>query len=210
MTTATGSRPPRQRYARGEGERLRTDLLEAAAELMAEHGSIDGISLRAVARRAGVSPTAVYRHFDDHVDLLSDAVTFCWRNFRDALVAAAAEADDAFDSFARMGVAYVEFAQHHPGQYRVMFSNRIAVDGSDGAVAESTFEMLVGSVAAMLSALGDDRDAGFVAMQVQTWIHGIVDLRSCHPTMDWPRTADLLDGIAVALGLGPDAAIESS
>ncbi len=137
-------------------------------------------------------------------------MTFCWSNFRDALVAASAEADDAFDAFGRMGIAYVEFAQSHPGQYRVMFSNRIALAGSDDAVAESTFEMLVESVAAMLSALGDDRDPGFVAMQVQTWIHGIVDLQSCHPTMNWPQTTDLLDGIAVALGLGRDASIESS
>ncbi|MGB3737621.1 MAG: helix-turn-helix domain-containing protein, partial [Ilumatobacter sp.] len=52
----------RQRNPRGEGDQLRTDLLEAGADLIAEHGSVDGISLRAVARRTGVSPTAVYRH----------------------------------------------------------------------------------------------------------------------------------------------------
>jgi hypothetical protein len=47
---------PRQRYARGEGAKLRVDLLNAAAELMATHESTEAISLRAAARRASVSP----------------------------------------------------------------------------------------------------------------------------------------------------------
>ena len=72
----------RQRNARGEGERLRIELLEAAADLMATHGDIESISLRAVAREAGVSATAVYRHFDDHHDLLRESVEYCWTNFR--------------------------------------------------------------------------------------------------------------------------------
>ena len=54
----------RQKSARGQGDRLRRDLLEAAANLMATHGDIESVSLRAVAREAGVSATAVYRHVD--------------------------------------------------------------------------------------------------------------------------------------------------
>ena len=95
MATSTVDSAPapaeRQRYARGEGDKLRTDLIDAATDLMATHGSIDGISLRAVARRAGVSPTAVYRHFDDHLDLLRESVADCWKHFYEIMIDAARE-----------------------------------------------------------------------------------------------------------------------
>ena len=64
--------PAGRRSARGEGDKLRAELLDAPT--MATHGDIDSISLRAVARRAGVPATAVSRHFDNHLDLLREAV----------------------------------------------------------------------------------------------------------------------------------------
>ncbi|MEL6891265.1 MAG: TetR/AcrR family transcriptional regulator [Actinomycetota bacterium] len=196
----------RERYARGEGDRLRVDLLDAAAELMAEHGSIEGISLRAVARRAGVSPTAVYRHFDDHVDLLQDSVTHCWTNFRSALASSIDPDLDPFVNFERMGRAYIAFALDHPGQYRVMFSNRIAPGGDLESVGSSAFQMLVDHVKTMLDTRSDTRDPFFVAVQVHTWIHGIVDLISSHPGLAWPSVDELLDGLEHALALAPPSA----
>ncbi|MEM1332098.1 MAG: TetR/AcrR family transcriptional regulator [Actinomycetota bacterium] len=200
---SSGNTITRERYARGEGDRLRVDLLDAAAELMAEHGSVEGISLRAVARRAGVSPTAVYRHFDDHVDLLADSVTHCWTNFRDALATSFESRDDPFTTFREMGRAYVDFALERPGQYRVMFSNRVSPGDDRDSVGASAFEMLVDVVRQMLDARHDDRDPRFVAAQVHTWIHGIVDLIGCHPENDWPDVEQLLVGLDEALALTP-------
>jgi len=57
------------------------------------------------------------------------------------------------------------------------------------------------NVTAMLVAHDDDRDPWFVAAQLQTWIHGVVDLCGSHPDMDWPDTGTLLDGLQEALGL---------
>lgn len=201
---ATPQGAPRQRYARGEGDRLRQDLLESAADLMAKHGDIDGISLRAVARDAGVSATAVYRHFDDHLDLLRESVEYCWGHFRSTLSAASESSDDPFVRFRAMGDAYVQFALEHPGQYRVLFSNKIDLGVEGGPVGISAFHLLVDNVADMLRVLDDDRDPFFVAVQVHTWMHGIVDLVGCHPAMAWPPTERLLDGLGKALGLdGP-------
>lgn len=197
----SSSSPPRQRNARGEGDRLRTDLLDAAAELMATHGTVEGISLRAVARRAGVSATAVYRHFDDHTALLREAVDYCWQNFLDMLTTAQLGASDPFDAFERSGRGYAQFAAEHQGQYRVMFSNRIRFEDDRSSVADATFQILVDEVSGMLSALGDDRDPVFVAVQVHTWIHGIVDLMGCHPDMEWPPMDEQLLGLTSALGL---------
>ena len=204
MATPTTAR---QRYARGEGERLRVDLLESAADLMAEHGNVAQVSLRKVAGRAGVSPTAVYRHFDDYTELLRESVLFCWTNFRNVLQDAKDSSDDPFVALRNAGDTYVRFAMESPGQYRVMFSNTIDVGlvSSGGELAVdpgmSAFEILIDLVSAVLDARGDDRDAFYVAVQVHTWIHGIVHLCGNHPDMPWPPVSALLDGLVETLDL---------
>ncbi|MEP1125688.1 MAG: TetR/AcrR family transcriptional regulator [Ilumatobacter sp.] len=192
---------PRPRSARGEGDQLRTDLLDAAADLIAEHGSVDGISLRAIARRTGVSPTAVYRHFSDHTELLQTAVRHCWDNFLRVLEHACSGDGDAFDAFERCGVGYADFALQYPGQYRVMFSHHIEIEAETSIVANSTFLILVDLVQQMLLALDDGRSTHIVAVQVHTWIHGIVGLSSAHPDVEWPPIHDQLLGLGEALGL---------
>lgn len=190
----------RQRSPRGEGESLRQDLLAAAAELIATHDSIESISLRSVARTAGVSPTAVYRHFDDHLDLMQQAVEYCWENFRTAIQAGSESSEDPFEAFHNTGLRYVDFAMEHRGQYRVLFSNRVEV-GTVTSTASDAFDILVDLIAAVLEANGDDRDPVFVAMQTHTWIHGIVDLVGGHPDMVWHDTTTMLDSLGEALRL---------
>jgi AcrR family transcriptional regulator len=204
VTVATPT-VPRQRAARGDGDRLRVDLLAAAADLIAEHGEIEAVSLRAVARRAGVSPTAVYRHFDDHVELLRDTVDHCWSTFYDQLRAAYEGTDDPFEAFREMGDAYVAYAMEHTGQYRVLFSDKVDLGDGDAPGGLAAFQLLVDVVTRILDTIGDPRDAFFVAVQVHTWIHGIVDLCGSHPDMPWPETEQLLDGLSEALRLRPVA-----
>jgi AcrR family transcriptional regulator len=191
----------RRRNRRGEGDRLRVELLDAAADLMAEKGDIDAVSLRAVAGRVGVSPTAVYRHFDDHLSLLRAAVVHCWQEFDGAL----ADSDDAtaspFDRLRSMGDRYVRFAMEQPGKYHVLFSNKIDVELEEGSIGVSAFERLVERVTAILDERGDGRDPRFVAVEVHTWIHGIVDLIGRHTDADWPPVEALLDDLLVRLGL---------
>lgn len=201
--SAQNNKEPRQRYARGEGERLRVDLLEAAAELMATHESIEAISLRAVARRAGVSPTAVYRHFADHLDLLAQAVDYCWTNFRDAIQQGKDSSADPFVAFRNTGLNYIDFAMLHRGQYRVLFSNRLDLGLHPTTSAVEAFDILVGLIAQVLEANGDERVPLDVAFQTHTWIHGIVDLVGGNPDMPWPDTNVLLDGLGEALRLIP-------
>ena len=75
--------------------------------------SVEGISLGAVAREAGVSPTPVYRHFDDQMDLLRESVKACWDNFLAALRVGAESSPDPFVAFRDIGDAYVRFALEH-------------------------------------------------------------------------------------------------
>jgi len=78
------------------------------------------LSLRAVAREAGVSPAAPYHHFKDKGELLDAVARQGW----DMLKASLSEArppDADVDANSELGVAYVRFAREHPALYRVMY-----------------------------------------------------------------------------------------
>src|ERR1700729_2893185 len=55
----------RQRNARGQGDRLRREIIDAARDILAETGNVDRLTLREVARRVGIAATSVYLHFPD-------------------------------------------------------------------------------------------------------------------------------------------------
>ena len=196
--------PAPSRHPRGKGPQLRDELLAAAADLFAEHGNTDAVSLRAVASRAGVSPTAVYRHFEDHDDLMHAAVEYCWAQFGDALAAGLDDLTDPYKRFRTAGHNYVTFAQEFPGRYQVMYADPAGnVDSPSGVVA---FTFLVGMVTDILDLNGDDRDPVLVSILVHAWIHGIVGLHPlCQISEEIPDPGmdTLLDELVVRMGLGP-------
>src|SRR5205085_11935081 len=98
MSTATA------RYHHGD---LRSALLHAALDILAEHG-VPGLTLREVARRAGVSPMAPYRHFDSKDALLAAVAEEGFRRLGQRL-SDTPHADPMADLVAQ-GMAYVRFA----------------------------------------------------------------------------------------------------
>lgn len=94
---------------------LRRTLLDTALAAVAEHGPA-AVSLRDVARRAGVSHAAPTHHFGDKTGLLTALAAEGWSLLADALAATAA--DDP--SFGELGVTYVVFATGHPAHFAVM------------------------------------------------------------------------------------------
>ena len=100
---------------------LRAALVAAALKEIAKTGP-EAFSLRNVARRAGVSAPAVYRHFADKDALLAAVAEECWDQIGAALLAAveAAPADDTLERFRATGIAYVTFAVEHPEHFRAM------------------------------------------------------------------------------------------
>lgn len=191
----------RKRNPRGQGERLRSDLLAAATAAIAERGSVDGVGVRSVAAAVGVSPTAVYRHFASADELVNAAIDHCWAGFRDSMIEIAAQPKPALDRFQELGYFYLEFAQNEPGAYRVMFSQTAGPD--DSVPGMQAFDGLVSLVGEVLAAKDDDRDPFFVAVQVHTWVHGIADLCSLHGKDEakWPTGVELLHTIVQALDL---------
>jgi len=99
---------------------LRRALIDAAGRLLEAEGP-SALSLRAVAREAGVSPAAPYHHFKDKGELLEAVAQEGWTLLDAALAKAKAEAPSAKDAMNGLGVAYVCFARENPALYRVMY-----------------------------------------------------------------------------------------
>ena len=110
---AAESRP----YHHGD---LRRALIDAARRLLEAEGPT-ALSLRAVAREAGVSPAAPYHHFKDKGELLDAVAQEGWEMLNAALTAARAKALSVHDKMTALGVAYVCFARNNPSLYRVMY-----------------------------------------------------------------------------------------
>jgi AcrR family transcriptional regulator len=102
---------------------LRRALLDAALELVKEHGP-SGITLREAARRAGVTHAAPYRHFADKEALLAALAEEGFMRLR-AEVEQAIEGTQASARLEQIGVSYIHFARNNPSQFRVMFGAEV-------------------------------------------------------------------------------------
>ena len=98
---------------------LRRALVEAARQLVETEGT-SAMSLRAVARQAGVSPAAPYHHFKDKSELLAAVAEEGWTLLSADIGEVMQSASDD-DQVTLVLLAYVRFARSHPALYRVMF-----------------------------------------------------------------------------------------
>ena len=95
-------------------------LVEAARRILEAEGPA-ALSLRAVAREAGVSPAAPYHHFRDKTELLEAVAEQGWQALGDAIAEARTKSPSPRESLARIGLAYVKFARANPALYRLMY-----------------------------------------------------------------------------------------
>jgi len=170
---------PSQKPAYHHGD-LREALIEAALAVIDELGP-QALSIREVARRAGVSHAAPYRHFTDKDDLIVAVVE---RGFEmlDAVTgqARAAAGDDLLAQFAASGEAYLRFALEYPAYYRVMFSGDLLNSKGRDALrhtSKSSFSRMVDDLT-MCQELGVVRrgDPKLQAVAIISTVHGFVCL----------------------------------
>ncbi|HMJ13871.1 MAG TPA: TetR/AcrR family transcriptional regulator [Polyangiaceae bacterium] len=122
--SAAASVEPARRDAYHHGD-LRRALLDATLRLVEEHG-LQGFTLRAAARAAGVTPGASYHHFADKEALLAALAEEGFALFRGAIEAAIREpAASARERSRNVGVGYVLFAVEHPTRFRVMVATTV-------------------------------------------------------------------------------------
>ncbi len=169
----------RDTYHHGD---LKRALTEAALGLVSEKGP-KGFTLREVARRAGVSAAAPYRHFADKADLLAAVATQGFVQLHETLNAVAAETTDLHARMVNMARAYVHWAVSHPDYYQAMFGAE--TDKSDHP------ELLTAGARAfadLLDAIAQCQEAGILPngdpfeIAGPTWslLHGISTLSIGH------------------------------
>ena len=121
-----GARPGRRSeprpYHHGD---LRATLLDAAARWLDQHGA-ESLTLRELARAAGVSHAAPYHHFAGRDELMAGVAEHAFDRLGDALADAAAHAASSPQALLDIGEAYVRAALAHPAQFRLMFGPMLA------------------------------------------------------------------------------------
>ena len=167
---------------------LRRALLdEALATIRAE--GVNGLTLRDIGSRLGVSRSALYRHFADKRALLTAVATEGFRSLRQQLVTAWEKGGRGPVAFQAMGSAYVRFAVDNPSHYRVMFGGFVEPQTQDPELtveANGAFQALVDPLAA-LQRDGVVRGDNTVLMARFVWsvVHGVamlgIDGQLCEP-----------------------------
>jgi len=202
---APARRPPspdttaRRGYHHGN---LREALLDGTRDLVAERGP-QGFTLSEAARRAGVSPSAPYRHFRDRDEVLAELCRRGFALFGQRLQAAAASVAAPAEALHRMGPAYLAFAREQPGYYAAMFAFRPSRSGEPpDPVRQEPPAVLAQAIAAVLPPGGPD--PRLVALQVWALSHGVAMLERAGlppPGSGAPPAERVLDsGVAALLG----------
>ena len=160
---------------------LREGLL-AAAERVLEREGLAGLTLRAVAREAGVSHAAPAHHFGDLTGLVSELAAIGFRQFNAAMVVADADGDTPAQRAMARAKAYIAYAQAHPGMYGLMFRTE-RLDTSRPSLreaAKASFAGLAGAIGAQrqesISAAALSLDQGAAIARAWSLVHGFAML----------------------------------
>jgi AcrR family transcriptional regulator len=206
-------RPKRDAYHHGD---LRRALLDASLALVDEVG-IEGLSLREVARKAGVSHNAPYHHFPDRASLLAAISEEGFARLAREMAAARAAAPDARARLEACGLAYIRFAFGSPARFKLMFRPELAPTAAGSPAARSAataLETLTGAIidaqAAGLAPAGDPEPLVLTAWSA---VHGLASLwldgplRRARPFSGAPaeKLAGLLSSTLAGLLIGAAA-----
>lgn len=112
----------RVRNQRGEGGRLKEELIEAAMRLL-DRSPNSPISLRMVAREAGIAAPSTYAHFESAQALMSEIVRECWRQMGAAMAShPRPDGQRPIERLQQQMVAFVEYAMDRPSRYQLLFA----------------------------------------------------------------------------------------
>lgn len=212
MTNALPS-TARRRNPRGQGRLLRDQLIDAATRLLAELGSVESLTLRAVAREVGVAPASVYSHFADLDELVAHVMAEQYEELIGLTDLALASRSEPLARVAGRAWTYARWAVANPGYYRVLFGVRVTDPETHTPPAGR-----IAGVQLLDGLILDVRDCGGAAPRAAgdvppseadrlrgllLWagLHGVMSLHIDRPDVGWPDLDKLLTGL-VALHLG--------
>jgi AcrR family transcriptional regulator len=196
---------PRTRNRRGEGSRLRDEIVTAAGELLDEAGTDHAVTLRAVARKIGIAAPSIYPHFPDQPSIMLAVVTRALAELETQLKAAAPDASaPARDRLLAVSRAYLAYADSNPMRYRTMFGGAWIPEA--GTVSDEELLALgtatLGFLTELLTACvaegtSTSRDPSGDAIALWLGLHGLAHQRASTRLLPGPE--DLADRIITGL-----------
>ncbi|WP_371495504.1 TetR/AcrR family transcriptional regulator [Kitasatospora sp. NBC_00374] len=199
--------PARPRNRRGEGPRLREEIIRAAIALIEREGSKEAVTLRAVAREVGIAAPSIYGHFADRDAIVDAVVGEALARLQRTTETATAAHDDPVDALLAGCAAYVEFGTREPACYRIVFgSSRQRVEPSpcEGPSRPNGLDSFMALVRSLETCVEAGRSASTDpfgdAVALWTALHGQVTLRAALPDFPWPPT-DTVEQLVRRLGL---------
>ncbi|WP_375262596.1 TetR/AcrR family transcriptional regulator [Palleronia sp.] len=185
-------------------------LVDAALVLIEEKGPT-GFTVSEAAKRAGVTPAAVYRHFSGREELIAECARQGYEIFADRMEAAYASGlPSALRAFSETGRAYLAFAREHPGHYVAMFESGVPTNRSTALrqVASRANGVLERAAEALSQHIPPEKrpPSSMFASHIWAMSHGVVELFSRNSpgaNIPFPPEELLESGIGIYLrGLG--------
>ncbi|MFF9277181.1 TetR/AcrR family transcriptional regulator [Streptomyces griseosporeus] len=158
---------------RDEETGLRARLVDVGAELVAREG-VQALTLREIARRAGVSHGAPRRHFPTHLELLSAIARRGFAELGERVAAVPGDGADPRRRIEELARAYLEFASGNPGMYELMFRHDLLESGHLGL--RDTSLPLFGVLVDLVGRVRPGADARAVAGALWANLHGVAQL----------------------------------
>lgn len=156
---------------------LAESLLQAVDEIATQFG-LEAVTLRACAKRVGVSPSSAFRHYADKRALLTAFATRAIRQLCDALVSAHDRARvDNKDAFLEVGLAYIEFALHKPAFFRAMWREE-AIYSNDEHYVEASHALSAQLQGGFAGTIHDKDPNSLSPQELLAWssVHGLANL----------------------------------
>lgn len=163
---------PKENYHHGD---LRNALIQTAIALLPQYG-VAGLSMRAVAKAAGVSHAAPYRHFRDKTDLLESVAISGYARLEEACQnAERRNRDRPTQQLFEAGMGYLSLVVEHPEMAHLMFSGVLSQEIRDKAIGQAIAEGSLARIIENGKRLGTyaDKDTEDLILTAHACIHGI-------------------------------------
>lgn len=190
----------RIRNPRGEGARLREEIVAAAARLLEEAGNEEAVTLRAVAREVGISAPSIYAHFDDREAIVRAVIDVAFEELCEAVRAARVGIADPVESLRAGCHAYVRFAHERPNRYVVLFGRHAATDRDGRDVCpedlpgqEALAQLTAAIQDCVTAGVSDVADPARAAVTVWVALHGFSSLHTRMRQFPWGDGDALVD-----------------
>jgi len=202
---------PRRRNPRGEGGRLREEIIDAATAILERTGSEYALSLRGIAREVGITAPSISTHFADMFEIVDAVTARETALLYQALQAASDSTSEPIERLLAICRAYVRYGTERPARYRILIGRRWMdaweqrqyLSPDTNILMTAALGLATEAIAACAEAgCSTSRDPYYDTLILWFALDGLVSVRSAIASIDWPREETLLvDCVTRAAGL---------